>query len=173
MNVRAVVAGETASPVAGRRRSSLLRRRYQFVGALFVSAALPYLFRSVTIPGAYVDPPVANALFANLFAVSLAMWVRLSIATYPGIRSSYYIVPLATAAHATVIVLLLMARLPYDRLALLSGFLLHALWNYAIFFLVERRQQPRIAIVPFGDAEQLTAIEQVEWTRLTRHGLGV
>ena len=172
MNVRAVVAGETASPVAGRRRSSLLRRRYQFVGALFVSAALPYLFRSVTIPGAYVDPPVANALFANLFAVSLAMWVRLSIATYPGIRSSYYIVPLATAAHATVIVLLLMARLPYDRLALLSGFLLHALWNYAIFFLVERRQQPRIAIVPFGDAEQLTAIEQVEWTRLTSPRLG-
>jgi lipopolysaccharide/colanic/teichoic acid biosynthesis glycosyltransferase len=102
-----------------------------------------------------------------MFAVTLAMWVRLSIATYPGIRSSYYIIPLATAAHAAVIVLLLMARLPYDRLALLSGFLLHALWNYAIYFLVERRQQPRIAIVPFGNVEPLTAIDRVEWTKLT------
>jgi lipopolysaccharide/colanic/teichoic acid biosynthesis glycosyltransferase len=167
MNVRAVVAGETASPVPGRRRNPFMRRRFQFAGALFVSAVIPYLFRSLTIPGAEVDPPVANALFANLFAVTLAMWVRLSIATYPGIRSSYYIIPLAAAAHATVIVLLLMARLPYDRLALLAGVLLHILWNYAIYFLVERRLRPRIAIVPFGDAEKLNAIEQVDWTRVT------
>ncbi|HJR82415.1 MAG TPA: hypothetical protein VJ775_00670 [Sphingomicrobium sp.] len=131
------------------------------------SALVPYIFRCLTIPGAVFDPPVANALFANLAAVTLAMWVRLSIATYPGIRSSYYIIPLATAAHATVIVFLLMARLPYDRLALLSGVVLHVLWNYAIFFLVERRLRPRIAIVPFGSAEQLNTIEQVNWTKVT------
>ena len=143
-----------------------MRRRFQFAGALVVSALVPYVFRSLTIAGAVFDPPNANALFANLTAVTLAMWVRLSIATYPGIRSSYYIIPLATAAHAAVIVLLLMARLPYDRLALLSGFLLHVLWNYAIFFLVERRVRPRIAIVPFGKAEQLNAIGQVDWTKV-------
>ncbi len=166
MNVRAVVASETASAVPGRRQSPLMRRRFQFAGALLISALLPYLVRSMTIPGAEVDAPNVNAMFANLVAVALAMWVRLSIATYPGIRSSYYIIPLATAAHATVIVLLLMARLPYDRLALLSGFLLHVLWNYAIYFLVERRLRPRIAIVPFGDAERLNAIDQVHWTRV-------
>jgi len=127
---------------------------------------LPYLVRSLTIPGAVFDPPNANALFANLIAVTIAMWVRLSIATYPGIRSSYYIIPLATAAHAAVIVLLLMARLPYDRLALLSGVLLHILWNYAVYFLIERRLQPRIAIVPFGDAEKLAGIEQVQWMKV-------
>jgi len=167
MNVRAVVASETASAVSGRRQSPFMRRRFQFAGALLVSALLPYLVRSLTIPGAEIDAPNVNAMFANLIAVTLAMWVRLSIATYPGIRSSYYIIPLATAAHATVIVLLLMARLPYDRLALLSGFLLHALWNYSIYFLVERRLRPRIAIVPFGDAERLNAIDQVQWTRVT------
>jgi lipopolysaccharide/colanic/teichoic acid biosynthesis glycosyltransferase len=167
MNVRAVVASETASAVAGSRQSPLMRRRFQFAGALVVSAMLPYLVRSLTIPGAEFDAPNVNAMFANLVAVTLAMWVRLSIATYPGIRSSYYIIPLATAAHATVIVLLLMARLPYDRLALMSGFLLHVSWNYAIFFLVERRLRPLIAIVPFGDAERLNAIDQVQWMRVS------
>jgi lipopolysaccharide/colanic/teichoic acid biosynthesis glycosyltransferase len=166
MNVRAVVAGETASPVTG-SRNPLMRRRFQFAGALLVSALVPYLFRSFTIPNAAFDPPVANALFANLLAVTLAMWVRLSIAPYPGIRSSYYIIPLATAAHATVIVLLLMARLPYDRLALLAGVLIHILWNYAIYFLIERRLRLQIAILPFGEAEKLSAIEQVRWTTLS------
>jgi len=144
-----------------------MRRRFQFAGALVVAALVPYVFRSLTIQNAVFDPPNANALFANLIAVTLAMWVRLSIATYPGIRSSYYIIPLAAAAHATVIVLLLMARLPYDRLALLSGFLLHVLWNYAVYFLVERRLRPRIAIVPFGAAESLNAIDQVDWMKVT------
>ena len=166
MNVRAVVPGETVSTVPGGHHSPLLRRRFQFAGALIVSAVLPYAVRSLTIHGAAFDPPVANALFANLIAVTLAMWVRLSIATYPGIRSSYYIIPLAAAAHATVIVLLLMARLPYDRLALLSGVLLHILWNYAIYFRVERRLRPRIAIVPFGDAEKLNSIKQVHWMKV-------
>jgi len=166
MNVRAVVSSETVSTVPGSHQSPLLRRRFQFAGALIVSAFVPYAVRSLTIHGAAFDPPVANALFANLIAVTLAMWVRLSIATYPGIRSSYYIIPLAAAAHATVIVLLLMARLPYDRLALLSGVLLHILWNYAIYFRVERRLRPRIAIVPFGDAEKLNSIEQVHWMKV-------
>src|SRR5919107_4707962 len=149
-----------------RRRSTLTRRRSQFVGALLLAAVLPYVVRSLTIPGAALDPPNANAFFANLAAVTIAMWVRLSIATYPGIRSSYVIFPRALAAHGTVIAFLLMLRLPYDRLALLTGFLLHVLWNYAIYFLIERRMSPRIAIVPFGDAERLTAIPQVEWATL-------
>ena len=166
MNVRAVIASEQASAVRGRRQSPLMRRRFQFVGALVVAALLPYLVRSLTIPGADSDPPNLNAMFANLVAVAIAIWVRLSIAPYPGIRSSYYIIPLATAAHAAVIVLLLMARLPYDRLALLSGFLLHVGWNYAIYFLLERRLRPRIAIVPFGNAEKLNVIDQVSWTRV-------
>lgn len=165
MNVHTVAAHETRSPVASSR--PLMRRRYQFLGALLFAALLPYLVRSSTIAGAMVDPPVANALIANLTAVTIAMWVRLSIATYPGIRSSYYIIPVATAAHAAVVVLLLMARLPYDRLALLSGFVLHVLWNYAIYFLVERRLRPQIAIVPFGEAEKLDGIDQVDWMKVT------
>jgi len=86
MNVRAVVASETASAVSGRRQSPFMRRRFQFAGALLVSALLPYLVRSLTIPGAEIDAPNVNAMFANLIAVTLAMWVRLSIATYPGIK---------------------------------------------------------------------------------------
>jgi lipopolysaccharide/colanic/teichoic acid biosynthesis glycosyltransferase len=140
-----------------------MRRRFQFAGALLVAGILPYLVRSFTIPGAHVDPPVVHAFIANLAAVTIAMWARLSIATYPGIRSSYTILPLALAAHGAVIVFLLMGRLPYDRLELLAGLLLHVLWNYSIYFLVERRMRPRIVIVPVGDARKLDQIEHVDW----------
>ena len=71
MNVRAVVAGETVWAVPGSRQSPLMRRRFQFAGALVVSGLVPYIFRCLTIPGAVFDPPVANALFANLAAVTL------------------------------------------------------------------------------------------------------
>jgi lipopolysaccharide/colanic/teichoic acid biosynthesis glycosyltransferase len=146
--------------------SLIARRRFQLAGALVLAALLPYVIRALTIPGSATDPPNVNAMYGNAAAVLLAMWVRLSIATYPGIRSSSIIFPAALAAHGTVIVFLLMTRLPYDRLALTGGFVIHVLWNYAAWFIGERRIRPRIAIVPFGTASSLTAIEQVDWLSL-------
>src|SRR3990170_181402 len=146
--------------------SLIARRRFQLAGALVLAALLPYVFRSLTTPGAAGDPPNVNAMYGNAAAVVFAMWVRLSIATYPGIRSSSIIFPAALAAHGTVIVLFLMTRLPYDRLALSGGFVIHVLWNYAAWFLGERRIRQRIAIVPFGSAPSLTAIEAVDWLTL-------
>ena len=150
----------------------IARRRFQLAGALVLAALLPYVVRALTIPGSAADPPSVNAMYGNAAAVMLAMWVRLSIATYPGIRSSSIIFPAALAAHGTVIVFLLMTRLPYDRLALTGGFVIHVLWNYTAWFLGERRIRPRIAIVPFGSASSLTAIEQVDWLIMKAPRLG-
>jgi lipopolysaccharide/colanic/teichoic acid biosynthesis glycosyltransferase len=144
-------------------RSILNRRRFQIVGAIAVGALLPYLLRSLTIAGAVTDPPNLNALMGNVAAVLLASWIRLSITTYPGIRSSYVILPAVLAAYSMIIAFFLLSRLPYDRLALLSGFTLYVLWSYALYFMIERRIRPRIAIVPFGSAPRLTAIGQVDW----------
>lgn len=166
----AVIAVNTRahSIVAPRSRRSLLtRRRAQFVGALIVAAILPYLLRSLITPGAMTNPPNLNALIANLLAVTIAMWVRLSIGAYPGIRSSYVILPIALAAHGAVLVFLLMARLPYDRLVLLAGLSIHVLWNYAIYLTVERRIRLRMSILPFGQVEMLRSLPTVQWSTLT------
>ena len=147
------------------RRSLVTRRRFQLAGALVVGALLPYLVRGL-VQGLLTDPPAVNALSGNAAAVLLAWWMRLSLETYPGIRSSYVIFPAALAGHGAVVAFFLLTRLPYDRGALVAGFLLHVLWNYATYLLAEHRVRPRIAIVPFGGAPKLQAIASVDWLLL-------
>jgi lipopolysaccharide/colanic/teichoic acid biosynthesis glycosyltransferase len=110
-------------------------------------------------------------MFANVLAICMALWIRITISTYPGIRGGQLILPAVVASHATMVILLLLSRLPYHRPSLAAGFALHLLWAYAIYFFVQRRVWPRIAIVPFGAVEALPAIERVEWHRLHRPDL--
>src|SRR5687768_14963172 len=107
----------------------------------------------------------------NFIAVLMAFWIRLSIETYPGNRSTHVILPSIVLAHATIVTILLLGRLPYDRLALVAGFAAHIVWSYGLYISVQRFIRHRIAIVPFGDAEQLTAIDSVDWQVMQRPDL--
>src|SRR5919106_285250 len=74
-------------------------------------------------------------------------------------------------AHATVVTILLMTRLPYDRLALVAGFVAHIVWAYGLYLAVHRLIRHRIAIVPFGDVDRLKTIEYVDWQMMRRPSL--
>jgi lipopolysaccharide/colanic/teichoic acid biosynthesis glycosyltransferase len=149
-------------------RSLFTRRRFQFVGALVVGAILPFVLRGTVLPGQFGEPSSVNALLGNTVAIIIAFWMRLSIETYPGIRSTYVIFPVALSAHGMVVVSFLLTRLPYDRLGLALGFGLHVLWNYFVYFKGEGRIRRRIAIVPFGAVASLDAIGHVDWLTLKR-----
>jgi lipopolysaccharide/colanic/teichoic acid biosynthesis glycosyltransferase len=155
-------------PLKVTNRSLLTRRRFQFAGALVIGALLPFAVRGTLLGGLFGEPASVNALLGNSLAITIAFWMRLSIETYPGIRSSYVIFPTALTAHGLMIVALLLTRLPYDRLGLALGFGLHVLWNYFIYFSAERKIRQRIAIVPLGDVSRLGQIENVEWQTLRR-----
>jgi lipopolysaccharide/colanic/teichoic acid biosynthesis glycosyltransferase len=101
-------------------------------------------------------------------AVLIAFYLRLSIEPYPGIRSSYVILPTAAAAHGAVLAFFFFSRLPYDRLGFVAGFLLHVWWFYLVYFLVQRRQVLRIGVVPFGGVLRLQPIDGVSWIELPR-----
>jgi len=150
------------------KRSLLTRRRFQYAGALVVGALLMFLLRGTILPGLVAEPASINALIGNAAAITIAFWMRLSIETYPGIRSSYVIFPAALSAHGMVVAVFLLTRLPYDRVALGVGFLLHVLWNYFLYFYAQRRIRERIAVVPFGRVEQLQEIDSVDWHVLKR-----
>ena len=154
------------------KQAFVLRRRFEFLGALVVAALLPW----AALRWLIADPTFSayayhNSLFANALAIFMALWIRISVSTYPGIRAGQLIVPAIVAAHATMVTLLLLSRLPYHRPSLALGFILHLVWAYAVYFFVQRRVRPRIAIVPFGDVEKLPALENVEWHRLHRPNL--
>ena len=150
-----------------RQHSILVRKRFQFAGALIIAVLLPWLVRTI-FAGRLFEAAATNALTANTIAVTIALWMRLSVETYPGIRRSYFILPSASTAHGIVIVWFLLTRFPYDRVALAAGYLLHVVWLYGLYIYAERRVVTRIAVVPFGAVDRLFKISGVQWLSLKR-----
>jgi lipopolysaccharide/colanic/teichoic acid biosynthesis glycosyltransferase len=153
------------------QRSFFARQRFNLAGALVATAFLPFLIRALLVPEDAFRVTSTNSLICNLIAVVIAFNIRLSIETYPGNRSIHVIMPSIVTAHGLIVTILLMARLPYDRLALLAGLIAHLIWNYGLYVAVHRQIRHRIAIVPFGKVDRLTAIESVSWHRLKRPSL--
>ena len=154
------------------RTSILARKRFQFVGALVVGALLPWVVRGPFLPGELFEPAATNGLAANAVAIMIAFWMRLSIETYPGIRRSYVILPSALTGHGIVVVWFVLTRLPYDRVGLAAGFLLHVVWLYLLYVYAERNVRRRIAVVPFGAVDSLNQIAGIEWLKMKRPHLG-
>jgi lipopolysaccharide/colanic/teichoic acid biosynthesis glycosyltransferase len=153
------------------RRSLLARRRFQLVGALLIGALVPYLIRGWMLPAAFAAPTAQNAAVGNIVAVLITFWAKLSLEPYPGIRSSYVILPAALAGHGVIVTAFLITRLPYDVIALTGGFVLHVLWNYIVYIASERRIRRRFAIVPYGSIPALSQIDTVDWKMLQRPSL--
>jgi lipopolysaccharide/colanic/teichoic acid biosynthesis glycosyltransferase len=154
------------SPVSHVRRASVLgRRRVQLLGAVLLAAVLPLVFRLVVTPEALWISSF-NAFWANLVAVCLALWLRLSVEPYPGIRSSLVILPTCAAAHAAVLAFFFFTRLPYDRVAFIAGFALHVVWFYVVYFAVQRRTILQIGVVPIGAWSKLVELQGISWIKL-------
>jgi lipopolysaccharide/colanic/teichoic acid biosynthesis glycosyltransferase len=153
------------------QRRFIARQRFNLLGGLVAVALLPFLLRAIILPVDAFYAASINAFIFNCFAVLIAFWTRLSIETYPGNRSTHVILPSIVLAHATIVTALLLVRMPYDRLALVAGFIAHILWGYGLYFSVQRYIRHRIAIVPFGDVERLKAIDNVDWYVMTRPAL--
>ena len=132
---------------------------------MLVAAFLPLAFRLFITPESLWVSSF-NAFWANLFAVCLALWLRLSVEPYPGIRSSLVILPTCAAAHAAVLAFFFFTRLPYDRVAFIAGFVLHVAWFYLIYFAVQRRTILQIGVVPLGAWTKLVDLKGVSWIKL-------
>src|SRR5438270_2207522 len=148
--------------------SFLIRKRFQFAGALLIAGLVPWMVRGWLLPGDFFEAAPVNTLIGNAVAVTLAFWTRLSIETYPGIRRSSVILPAALTGHGVVVVWFVLTRFPYDRVGLAAGFLLHVAWLYLLYIRGERKVRRRIAVVPFGATERLVQIETVDWHVLKR-----
>jgi lipopolysaccharide/colanic/teichoic acid biosynthesis glycosyltransferase len=118
--------------------------------------------------GHFIQVYSFNALSGNAVAILIAFWARYSVETFPGIRRSYIILPSCLTAHGIVVVWFVMTRFPYDRVALIAGFVVHVIWLYCIYLYGERRLVRRIAVVPFGTVQRLLDIERIHWLPLKR-----
>lgn len=150
---------------AERRRFAMSRKRVQLLGAFFFAALAPWFARGVMYHD-FTQAAGWNALSGNLVAIIIAFWTRYSVEVYPGTRRAYVILPTSLTAHAIVVAWFVMTRFPYDRVALLVGFLAHVCWLYFVHFYGEGRIQRRIGVVPFGAVERIFEIDGIRWVRL-------
>ena len=157
-----------AGAVGAWLRSLLAHRRIQLATTAILAAVMPWLVRSLFLPGRPFEAAAVNSFMANLAAVVLAFWIRLSIESYPGIRRAYLILPSAMMAHGAALSWFILTRLPYDRVALVLGFVIHVGWLYTIFVSAELGVRRRIAVVPFGRTRPLEKIGGVGWVVLSR-----
>jgi len=148
--------------------SFLIRKRFQFAGAVLFGALMPWFARGPLLPGKMFEAASLNTLVGNAVAVAIAFWTRLSIETYPGIRRSSVILPAALTGHGVAVVWFVLTRFPYDRVGLAAGFFLHVAWLYLLYIRAERKVRRRIAVVPFGATDRLVQIENVDWHILKR-----
>jgi len=148
--------------------SFLIRKRFQFAGAVLFGALMPWFARGPLLPGKMFEAASLNTLVGNAVAVAIAFWMRLSIETYPGIRRSSVILPAALTGHGVAVVWFVLTRFPYDRVGLAAGFFLHVAWLYLLYIRAERKVRRRIAVVPFGATDRLVQIENVDWHILKR-----
>lgn len=161
-----------AQAKAPRERPSVLtRRRFQFAGALIVGAFVPLVLRFYIPSESILISATLNAFVANIAAVVIAFWMRLSIETYPGIRRSAVILPAALTGHGLTLAWFVMTRFPYDRIGLTLGFVLHLFWLYVLYVYGDRAVRRRIAVIPFGQVEQLKGIDTIDWVQLNRPSL--
>ena len=150
--------------------SLLTRRRFQLAGSLVFGALVPWVLR-IILPGDLLEDASINGLIGNSLAITIAFWMRLSIETYPGIRRSAVILPSALTGHGLIILWFVLTRFPYDRLALLSGFILHVAWLYVLYVYAERKVRRHFAVVPFGAVDHLRMIQSVDWAWMKRPAL--
>jgi lipopolysaccharide/colanic/teichoic acid biosynthesis glycosyltransferase len=152
---------------AVRRRSFLHTRRFQLAGGLLVAVVLPWAFLVLLTPTLMDLQLIRNTVVGNLIATLAGFYLYRSITVYPGIRSSYFIMPTFGASYALFALGYLLLRLEYSRVLFTAGLVACLLWYYAVFFLQQRDRSLRIGIVPFGDVDALGAIGAIEWVRLS------
>ncbi len=142
------------------------RLRYQFIGAVILGILLPVFLRwGLNIEGWLQDVQV-NTIVASGIAVLVGLMALQQLTNFPGVRESYYLIPVLLVSFLATFAVLLFARIEYNRFLFPSSFIITVLW---VFFAqsIGRRYRPmRLAVIPGGEAEALVGLAGVEWLPL-------
>jgi lipopolysaccharide/colanic/teichoic acid biosynthesis glycosyltransferase len=142
------------------------RAPFQYLGALLVAVVLPYAVAALVTPYLLQLKLYYVSLAASTASITTGFWMFRNLSSFPGIRASYYILPVFLSNFVVAITLLFMTRLAYSRPLLVVSLLLALTWFYVVYAMIQRRQRLNIAVVPFGRVESLLGLETITWTAL-------
>ena len=151
-----------------RRLRSLrwFRRQVQFLGALLWALIVPFLVAGVVSPHVVATAAFWQSFYIDLIAIIAGHYVFKSIVSFPGIRSSYYILPVFVTSFALSFVVSFLLRLSYSRPLLIVDFVICIAWFYIVDYQLRRKPLFHIAMVPGGDVASLREIKGINWVLL-------
>lgn len=142
------------------------RLRYQYAGALVFAVLLPVFLRwGGELDGWLLDQQV-NTIVASSLAILAALLVLKQLGALPGVRETYYLVPVLLVSFLVTLAMLLFGRIEYNRYLFPSSFVLAVLWVFVAQSLARPYRLPRFVIVPGGDVSRLSQLKRVIWISL-------
>ncbi|MDB5540768.1 MAG: glycosyl transferase involved in lipopolysaccharide synthesis [Devosia sp.] len=142
------------------------RLRYQFIGAFIFAVLLPVFLRWGLDLNGWLLAQQINTIVASSFAILAALMVLRQLSSLPGVRQTYYLVPVLLISFLVVLAVLLFARIEYNRYLFPSSLVLSVIWIFFAQSVARQYRPPHFAVVPGGAVERLSAIERVLWTDL-------
>ncbi|SFO48518.1 sugar transferase [Sphingomonas sp. OK281] len=142
------------------------RGTVQLGGAILFAILPPFAIAAAIEPLLLRLPLFAVSLVSSLLAIALGRWLFRGLVGFPGIRASYYVLPVFSSTFAVAVAILFMTRLNYSRPLLLASFGLALIWFYIVYFKLQRGPRMAIAVVPIGETDSLFAIDSIAWRLL-------
>lgn len=143
------------------------RIRFQLPVALFLCVVLPAILRGQSWGSGQMSAPVYYAGLGSGFAVVASFVLLRRLYSFPGIQTGIYTFVTVSLPYAVLALVLLLFRFDYSRFILLTSYGFALSWFSIIQLINERFIAPRLAFVPGGNAEGLTALTNVRWIELS------
>ena len=142
------------------------RLRYQFMGAMVLAVLMPVFLRwGLDVRGWLLEQQL-NTIIASSLAIFLALLVLKQLASLPGVKESYYLVPVLLVSFLGVLAVMLFGRVEYNRYLFPSSLALSVLWVFFAQSVARHHRPPHFAVVPGGQAARLEEAQSVRWSRL-------
>lgn len=104
-----------------------------------------------------------QALIANIAAVLIGTWILRNVGTYPGVESTGYTLPAFASSYGIILALLIVGRFEYNRVILITGFILSVITFYVALFRKGDSMRYIVAYTPFADLGELSKNNRITW----------
>ncbi len=142
--------------------SLIFRERTQFAGAVLVAVVAPFIARYGLDHGVRVRDQTETSLLVLLAIIGSHIFLK-SFARYPGQDPFSTVFPAVSTSFAIVLILITAGHLDYSRSLIAMGYVMTIAWYGGLALLRERTLKPRLAVVPFGTARDVTQLSKADW----------
>lgn len=136
---------------------------FQLLGGLLLIHGIGVINSGgLLLPGSFA-PTTFNTVVMSALAVIVGFMFFYRVVKFPGVRSGSYVFPIYSLAFGASLAVILLGRLDYSRVELVSGYIATLIWFHAMYFFSRRAIRHRLAVIPAGKAEDVSELRSVDW----------